>query len=93
MSRGSCSPTPGRRIGKPRTCCPQVFPDLEEQGAAAEKALAAKDPEAAAQAGLVNHMRMIFYSPRKRDAYIAHMGDLGFVPAVSKRRAAGDGGP
>jgi proline iminopeptidase len=62
---------------------PQVFPDLEEQGAAEEKALAAKDPDAAAQAGLVNHMRMIFYSPQKRDEYIAHMGDLGFVPAVS----------
>jgi proline iminopeptidase len=62
---------------------PQVFPDLEEQGAAEEKALAAKDPEAAAQAGLVNHMRMIFYSPQKRDAYIARMGDLGFVPAVA----------
>ena len=62
---------------------PQVFPDLEEQGAAEEKALAAKDPGAAAQAGLVNHMRMIFYSPQKRDAYIAHMGDLGFVPSVA----------
>ena len=62
---------------------PQVFPDVEEQGAAEQKVLAAKDPEAAAQAGLVNHMRMIFYSAQKRDAYIAHMGDLGFVPAVS----------
>jgi proline iminopeptidase len=29
---------------------PEVFPDLEEQGAAEEKALAVKDPEAAAQA-------------------------------------------
>jgi proline iminopeptidase len=62
---------------------PQVFPDVEEQGAAEEKALAAKDPNAAAQAGLVNHMRMIFYSPQKRDAFMEHMGDLGFVPAVS----------
>jgi proline iminopeptidase len=62
---------------------PQVFPDLEERGAAEEKELSAKDPAAAAQAGLVNHMRMIFYSPEKRDAYMAHMGDLGFVPAVA----------
>jgi proline iminopeptidase len=62
---------------------PQVFPDVEERGAAQEKTLAANDPEAAAQAGLVNHMRMIFYSPRKRDIYMAHMGDLGFVPAVA----------
>ena len=62
---------------------PQVFPDREAQGEAEEKKLAATDPEAAAQAGLVNHMRMIFYSPEKRDAYVAHMGDLGYVPAVA----------
>jgi proline iminopeptidase len=62
---------------------PQVFPDREEQGAAEEKRLAANDPDAAAQAGLVNHMRMIFYSPEKRNAYIASMGDLGYVPAVA----------
>lgn len=60
---------------------PQVFPDREEQGDAETKKLAA-DPEAAAQAGLVNHMRMMFYSPERRDAYLMHMGDLGFVPAV-----------
>ena len=60
---------------------PQVFPDREQQGNAEAKKLAA-DPEAAAQAGLVNHMRMCFYSPDLRDAYLAHMGDLGFVPAV-----------
>jgi proline iminopeptidase len=60
---------------------PQVFPDSEQQDAAEAKKLAA-DPEAAAQAGLVNHMRMCFYSPELRDAYLAHMGDLGFVPAV-----------
>jgi proline iminopeptidase len=60
---------------------PQVFPDREEQGEAESKRLAA-NPEAAAQAGLVNHMRMMFYSPEMRDAYLAHMGDLGFVPAV-----------
>ena len=62
---------------------PQVFPDREEQGGAEEKRLAVNDPDAAAQAGLVNHMRMIFYSPEKRDAYVAGMGDLGYVPAVA----------
>lgn len=61
---------------------PQVFPDMEAQGEAEQKQLAATDPDAAAQAGMVNHMRMIFYSPEKRDAYVQHMGDLGFVPAV-----------
>jgi proline iminopeptidase len=60
---------------------PQVFPDREEQGDAEGKRLAG-DAEAAAQAGLVNHMRMMFYSSELRDAYLAHMGDLGFVPAV-----------
>jgi proline iminopeptidase len=62
---------------------PQVFPDREEQGEAEGKKLAA-DPEAAAQAGLVNHMRMMFYSTEMRDTYVAHMGDLGFVPAVGQ---------
>jgi len=62
---------------------PQVFPDREEQGDAEAKKLAA-DPERAAQAGLVNHMRMMFYSPEMRDAYVSHMGDLGFVPAVGR---------
>jgi proline iminopeptidase len=60
---------------------PQVFPDQEETGDAEAKRLAA-DPEAAAQAALVNHMRMMFYSTDLRDAYLAHMGDLGFVAAV-----------
>lgn len=62
---------------------PQVFPDQEERGEKEGKRLAA-DPEAAAQAGLVNHMRMMFYSTDLRDAYLAHMGDLGFVPAVGR---------
>jgi proline iminopeptidase len=62
---------------------PQVFPDQEEQGEAEQKRLAATDAEAAAQAGLVNHMRMIFYSPELRDRYLEHMGDLGYVPAVA----------
>jgi proline iminopeptidase len=60
---------------------PQVFPDRAEQGEAEAKKLAA-DPEAAAHAGLVNHMRQMFYSTEMRDAYLAHMGDLGFEPAV-----------
>jgi proline iminopeptidase len=62
---------------------PDVFPDQEEKGELEAKRLSS-DPAAAAQAGLVNHMRMIFYSPERRDAYLAHMGDLGFVPAVSQ---------
>lgn len=62
---------------------PQVFPDREELGEREAKRLAA-DPEAAAQAGLVNHMRMMFYSTDLRDAFLAHMGDLGFVPAVGQ---------
>jgi proline iminopeptidase len=60
---------------------PQVFPDREEQAEMEAKKLAA-DPEAVARAGLVNHMRQMFYSTAMRDAYLAHMGDLGFVPAV-----------
>jgi proline iminopeptidase len=61
---------------------PQVFPDQEEKGDAEEKSLAT-NPGAAAQAGLVNHFRMIFYSASKRDAYLARMGDIGFVPGVA----------
>jgi proline iminopeptidase len=60
---------------------PQVFPDREERGDTEAKKLSF-DPEAAAQAGLVNHMNMMFYSLKMRDAYLAHMGDLGYVPAV-----------
>jgi proline iminopeptidase len=60
---------------------PDVFPDIQEQGAQEEKKLGATT-EAAARAGLRNHFRMIFYSPEKRDAYMNHMGDLGFEPAV-----------
>jgi proline iminopeptidase len=61
---------------------PQVFPDVEEQDEAEAKKLAA-DPEAAAQKGILNHFRMCFYSPEKRDAYFAHVTDLGYVPAVA----------
>jgi proline iminopeptidase len=60
---------------------PDVFPDREEAGDAETKQLAA-NPEAAAKAGLVNHMRMMFYSTELRDAYLTHMGDLGFEPLV-----------
>jgi proline iminopeptidase len=62
---------------------PQTFPDIEEQIAAEEKKLSGS-PDAAAQAGLRNHFRMIFYSPAKRDAYLSKMGDLGFEPTVSE---------
>jgi proline iminopeptidase len=62
---------------------PQVFPDREEQGETEANKLAA-DPAAVAQAGLVNHMRQMFYSTEMRDAYLAHMGDLGFEPAVGR---------
>ena len=59
-----------------------VFPDIEESGAAEEKKLG-EGTDAAEQAGLRNHFRMIFYSPEKRDAYMAKMGDVGFEPSVA----------
>lgn len=62
---------------------PETFPDIEEQDAAEEKRLGATT-DAAARASLRNHFRMIFYSPAKRDAYMAHMGDLGYEPAVGE---------
>ena len=55
---------------------PEVFPDIEEQDAAEEKNLG-DATDAAARASLRNHFRMIFYSPEKRDAYMAHVDDLG----------------
>jgi proline iminopeptidase len=61
---------------------PEVFPDIEEQNDKGEQSLGPSS-DAAARAGLRNHFRMIFYSPEKRDAYMARMGDLGFEPAVS----------
>lgn len=60
----------------------QTFPDIEEEDGEVAKKLSA-DPDAAARAGLKNHFRMIFYSPEKRDAYLAQCGDLGFEPAVN----------
>jgi proline iminopeptidase len=62
---------------------PDVFPDIQEQNKQEEQKLGAAT-EAAARAGLRNHFRMIFYSPEKRDAYMSHMGDLGFEPAVGE---------
>jgi proline iminopeptidase len=61
---------------------PQTFPDVEERDAEERKRL--RDPDAAARASLRNHFRMIFYSPEKRDAYLARMGDLGYEPAVAR---------
>ena len=61
---------------------PETFPDIEEQDAAEQKTLG-ETTDAAARASLRNHFRMIFYSPAKRDAYMAKMGDLGYEPAVA----------
>jgi proline iminopeptidase len=65
---------------------PQVFPDIEEQNEQEAQKLGPAT-EAAARAGLRNHFRMIFYSPEKRDAYMSHMGDLGYEPAVAQSAA------
>lgn len=62
---------------------PDVFPDIEEENQQEAQKLGA-ETEAAARAGLRNHFRMIFYSPQKRDAYMSHMGDLGYEPAVGE---------
>lgn len=62
---------------------PQVFPDIEEQAQAEAKALG-EGSDAAARSGMRNHFRMIFYSPEKRDAYMAKMGGLGYEPAVAE---------
>ena len=75
----SASPSDGGEVH----LLPETFPDVEEQGRVEQARLAATPP-AAAQASLRNHFRMIFYSPAKRSAYLAHMGDLGFEPGVSQ---------
>jgi len=59
---------------------PQVFPDIQEESAAALKKL---PPAEAAQLGIRDHFRMIFYSPELRDKYLAGAPDLGFEPAVA----------
>jgi proline iminopeptidase len=62
---------------------PDVFPDIEEENKQEAQKLG-PETEAAARSGLRNHFRMIFYSTQKRDAYMSHMGDLGFEPAVGE---------
>jgi proline iminopeptidase len=62
---------------------PQVFPDIEEEDAAAAKKLG-DGSDAAAQQSLIDHFRMLFYSPEKRDAYMAKMGNLGYELAVAR---------
>lgn len=59
---------------------PQVFPDIEEQDAELQKNLG--DTDDAAQQGLVNHFRMIFYSEDLLHTYLEKIGDIGFVPSV-----------
>ncbi len=61
---------------------PDVFPDIEQQDDDRQNQLG-PTTDAAARASLLDHFRMIFYAPAKRDTYIAHMGDLGFEPAVA----------
>ena len=62
---------------------PDVFPDIEEENKQEAQKLG-PESKAAARAGLRNHFRMIFYSTQKRDAYMSHMGDLGYEPAVGE---------
>lgn len=60
---------------------PQVFPDVEAQDAHTIKKLGHSN--AAAQQSLIDHFRMIFYSPAKRDAYLANCHNLGYTPSVA----------
>ena len=66
---------------------PQTFPDIEAQDEAEKKKLG-DSTDAAARASLLNHFKMIFYSPDKLAAYLAHMGDLGYEPAIGEAVAA-----
>lgn len=59
---------------------PDVFPDIEEQDEAEQKRLGPTD--AAAQASLLDHFRMIFYSPELRVRYLAGFKDMGYTPAT-----------
>lgn len=59
---------------------PQVFPDIEQEDAAIRKKLG--DTDEAAQKQLLNHFRMIFFSEDLMHAYLAHIGDIGYVPSV-----------
>jgi len=65
---------------------PQVFPDIEEEDADLQEKLG--NTEEAAQKQLVNHFRMIFYDEDKLRAYLANIGDIGYVPSVGA--AVGD---
>jgi proline iminopeptidase len=72
---------------------PEAFPDVEAEGAAAEKQLGETD--AAARAGLNNHFLMMFWSTEHRDAYLAKAGanldKLGYEPAVGQAMSEGVG--
>jgi len=59
---------------------PEVFPDIEEQDAQLQKKLG--DSDEAAQQGLVNHFRMIFYSEDLLHTYLKNIGDIEYVPSV-----------
>jgi proline iminopeptidase len=77
------SDSPGPKLQDLVHLLPQVFPDIEEQNKQEMEKLG-ENTDAAAKAGLLNHFRMIFYSPEKRDVYMNHMGDLGYEPAVGR---------
>lgn len=83
VARLILSDSPGPKIQELVHLLPQVFPDIEEQGKKEAEKLG-EDTDAAARAGMINHFRMIFYSPAKRDAYMSHMGDLGYEPAIAR---------
>ena len=87
VARLILSDSPGPSWKSIEHVLPQVFPDIEEQDDRETQVAPNATPaqrDAAARAGLRNHMRMIFYSPEKRDAYVSRMGDLGFEPAVGE---------
>jgi len=61
----------------------QVFPETTERQAGGAFAREFGD-KAAEDASIREYLSMIFYSPEKRDAYMARMGDLGYEPAVAR---------
>lgn len=77
------SDSPGPSLKSIVHLLPDVFPDIEEENKQEAQKLG-PETEAAARANLRNHFRMIFYSTQKRDAYMSHMGDLGYEPAVAE---------
>jgi proline iminopeptidase len=83
VARLVLSDSPGPSLKSIVHLLPQVFPDIQEENKEQEQKLG-PNTEAAARAGLHNHMRMMFHSPEKRDAYISRMGDLGFEPEVGE---------